>query len=258
MSSPWGEYSPERVDRVLQTRVLGWELWALAHIAALVDKPTQEPFVGTALLESSLVHVRCLAEFFVGRVDRKGRRKWGRETDVTPAAFLEGWVPEPAEAIAVLDDAIPRLDKHLSHMTSAREALFGPQWNLHELEDAVFSVARHFSAQLEQADPERHRELAPWLNTAMSARRPERPHSITTSTTSLSVQTMKAPSPQHRAPIDVLQIVPAGMNEGVWAAWIDRHMRDRQLDWPTPTTRVGLVAGPAPSPPSDSDGTFLT
>ena len=93
---PWGEYSPERVERVLQTRVVGYELWTLASTARrLAGDPTDH-----AVLESFLLHTRCLAEFLVGR---KGKP---RSTDLRPRHFMRRWQPEPRHAVEILEGAL--------------------------------------------------------------------------------------------------------------------------------------------------------
>lgn len=216
---PWGEYSPERVERVLQTRVVGYELWTLASTARrLAGDPTDH-----AVLESFLLHTRCLAEFFVGR------EREPHDSDVVPSAFLPDWHPAPPDAVAILDDVIPLLDKHLSHMTSARQSLFGPRWDVASLETAVFAIADAFGDALAQHDPDRHREYASWLKAASAERPSRRPQAISTTETLLN----PGRPDLRRSPIDVVQVVPVCTPEAVWGAWIGRYMADRRINWPT-------------------------
>ena len=94
---PWGEFSVERYEAILQTRVVGYEFQAFETAYGRVGTVEGE-FIAYDVLDACLVHARCCTEFLVARKKRKGqqrgKRGWFSE-DVNPLDFVDSWYPEP-------------------------------------------------------------------------------------------------------------------------------------------------------------------
>ncbi len=123
---------------------------------------------GTLFLEAALIHQRCLIEFLVGRVNRKGARSWKERSDVTPAALCDGWEPEAALGAAHgdLTAALADIDSLLAHVSRRRAELVGRTWNLGSWTLAVFAALDMFVSWLRTVEPFRADCLQAWTGTA--------------------------------------------------------------------------------------------
>jgi hypothetical protein len=111
-----------------------------------------------ACLEACLVHVRLLSEFLVGR-RKKGPQGTVYRTrnakDVQPAdlSLTGDWdVDGDDPAVALLDRALPDLDRHLGHLSKKRAdivALLG--WEPGELARAVCTLMARFAALTDES-----------------------------------------------------------------------------------------------------------
>ncbi len=173
------------------------------------------------VLDACLVHARCCTEFLVGRVSRKGQRTW-KKGDVRPLDFLDSWQPKPAAAVGHLDVHLPLLDKHLAHVTIARADLFDHRWDIDALDRAIYAVAISFLAELEEREPERFAELEPWFRYAEETRAAVMSEAAFAGVERNSV----------RSGLDLIMIPPRGVPVGAWAAWSQRYMREKGIEWP--------------------------
>ncbi len=138
----------------LLAKAVGWEAYALAQaVAAARDEPSS--MRGTLFLEAALIHQRCLIEFLVGRVNRKGARSWKERSDVTPAALCDGWEPEAAlgAALGDLTVALADIDSLLAHVSRRRAELVRRTWNLGSWTLAVFTALDVFVSWLRTVEP---------------------------------------------------------------------------------------------------------
>jgi hypothetical protein len=71
-----------------------------------------------AFLESELLHARNVIEFLIGRPKRKQQRY--RDSDISARDYLPGWTPDDDEVSRRLTEALPQIDKQLSHLSWAR------------------------------------------------------------------------------------------------------------------------------------------
>lgn len=136
-----------------EARLIGWELLAMtatSHRLRNDSSLRDDPLAHTAFLESFLVHVRVLIEFFMGRVGDDGSRRWKPKTDLVPADLCPGWLPAATSQGELLDAALPKIDAFLSHLSRQRldesEA-----WGFVGLAEAILAVAALFDAELTRA-----------------------------------------------------------------------------------------------------------
>lgn len=224
VNDTWGEYSTERIEAALRSRVVGYELFAFAttvpYVATLKDF-----YLARSALDACLVHARCCTEFLVGRVNRKGRRDWTNPNDVRPRDFLTAWSPAPANQVDYLDSQLPLIDKHLSHVTITRADLFGYRWDIAALDQAIFAVAEVFIDELKRRAPTRYAELYPWFHYATEAK-----NKLLSEDDDARASVDRA---NVRSGIDVTMMVPVGIPSGAWAAWTQRYMQEQNISWPT-------------------------
>ena len=127
----------------------------LVEFARELDTPGAEPTVvdstlQIACLESGLLHVRSLTEFFDSASER----------DVTASDFIgTWWSPPKTEALKRLRTSRGLLDKHLSHLTWERAAHRAenadgenPRWSVAGLAADVLIVFETFVAELKRRD----------------------------------------------------------------------------------------------------------
>jgi hypothetical protein len=131
--------------------LLGWELMAMAATSHKLrnDRALRDdPVVQTALLESFLTHVRILSEFFMGRRRSSGLREWKSKADLVPQDMISLW--SPPENGRHLDEALPKIDAFLSHLSRKRlddkEA-----WGFIGLAETVLTVGSEFDSALAAA-----------------------------------------------------------------------------------------------------------
>jgi hypothetical protein len=151
----------------LLAKAVGWEVYGLAQaVVAARDEP--ESMRRTLFLEATLIHQRCLIEFLAGRVNKKGVRSWRVRTDVTPAAFLDGWDPVTAlpGAIAELTAMLAEIDALLAHVSLGRAEITRRTWDLGAGAATVLEALDIFVARLRLAEPFRADCLEAWTATA--------------------------------------------------------------------------------------------
>ena len=103
-----------------------------------------------AFLESNLTHVRILTEFFMGRLRKDGTRSWKPKTDLVPHDILPSWTPPATSAGQQLDEALPKIDAFLSHLSKQRLDIKAG-WGFTGLTNSVLSVAGDFDRALSAA-----------------------------------------------------------------------------------------------------------
>lgn len=153
----------EWMNSWLLGKAVGWEAYGLAcAVAAVAAEP--EAMRRTLLVESALVHQRCLVEFLVGRVNRKGVRGW-QSRDITPAAMCEGWDPAaalPASLVGALDAALADIDALMAHVSRRRARLVRRSWDLSATSRDVLAALDVFVRYLRGVEPFRANCLEAW------------------------------------------------------------------------------------------------
>jgi len=120
---------------------LNYEISMLVKLPAWVARFDREgpAILRVACLEALLVHARVLIEFLVGR-QRPA-------TDITPSTFH--W--EPGDT-GDLGSYLPRIDKHLAHLTRERASLAtSPPWPVDEMVAQIVGALRPFVTSLNDA-----------------------------------------------------------------------------------------------------------
>jgi hypothetical protein len=137
---------------------VGYEMWMVAQTTRIIESgsfPTTSTneatkAIGNALIESALVHVRNLDDFF----RLPGKR---HPDDVLAIHYLPTWRPRAILSKAEHDD----IDKLLAHVTTKRTD--GPRpWLTKRLRDG-FEIARSFLQQLHAEEPERAAAFDGWV-----------------------------------------------------------------------------------------------
>jgi hypothetical protein len=109
---------------------------------------TNNPWHNNALLESTLVHVRVLLDFFENS-SRSIRRKGNNQLELDDVLAQDYGFP--AHRISISSDDRERLNKDLAHLTYSR-ILRGPQdkqWQYKEVVGPVLERCEEFLAHLE-------------------------------------------------------------------------------------------------------------
>lgn len=158
MSAPPSSPSPRLPDlepthlRQLADDV-GYELMMLSELAP-VATPAQDPFLGSALLESTLLHLRNL-DVFLGSLEPV-------KDDVIARHYLDRWSPTPI----LTDDERDDLNKRLMHLSQQRVRLHA-EWDRIALTTSALDVFDVFVAELRIDFPAR----AAWFESyALDAR----------------------------------------------------------------------------------------
>lgn len=128
---------------------VGYEVQQMGDATKLIragkfptDRPTFDRVVGNALLESVLIHVRSLDDFFRRTVSLE-------DDDVFAVHYLPTWSPTRLLTKSQRD----KVNKSLAHLTSARAT--GPvSWPLDVVDNAL-DVFRSFAVDLRASFPPR-------------------------------------------------------------------------------------------------------
>lgn len=122
--------------------------------------------LANALLESALLHVRNLFEFFV--------HPGSRPDDMRPDDFADPWPPGPADAVESLEQMSELPHKHLAHLTWKRVDVGSPLWHLTVMAQDILSIAEAWSGHLRchARYPELHETFAPYVANAWNAMQP--------------------------------------------------------------------------------------
>lgn len=136
--------------------------FAATQLVATTDGPVP-PEVGArqnAYLESTLLHARSLADFFV--------RDSGRRADIRRIDFADEWTPEPNDAVRRVVGTYNDLNKHLAHLTWDRVADAGPtQWSPVVLVTDIVHIADAWSRHLAGTDHELFVHFRPHVAAAL-------------------------------------------------------------------------------------------
>ncbi len=123
----------------------------------LADELSRRPpgFFTSALLESWVIHLRNLIDFFYLE---------GRDDDVTARHFLDApdaWSPMVP---ATLEKARERANKEMSHLTQARKSGSPPDkaWLTDDLLGEIATIAKEFAAKA--SDKKLHPKVREFLN----------------------------------------------------------------------------------------------
>jgi hypothetical protein len=96
--------------------------------------------------EAMLVHVRLLANFLYGPIEKSDR-------DVQRTDFAVEWTAQPTSDTACVNTHYPGIDKHLAHLSWTRVTQGTPDWPL-DLADALVRVAAEWAKHLRQEGEE--------------------------------------------------------------------------------------------------------
>lgn len=146
----------------LLAKAVGWEAYGLAQ-AVVAARDESESMRRALFLEAALIHQRCLVEFLAGRVSKTGGRSWKGRTDVTPAAFVDGW--DPVTALPRLIDLTAMLgdiDSILAHVSLRRAEIARRTWDLGAGTAIVLEALDLFVGQLRLTEPFRGDCLEAW------------------------------------------------------------------------------------------------
>lgn len=130
---------------------VGYELRMMAHATSIL-RCAQQQEVGdsrmlqNALLESALLHVRSLIEFFIH--DCK------RPSDICRTDFAPDWEPAPQDVAKRLRERQQMLHRYLAHLTWERVDRSAPAWEYPTVADDVLQVARAWSEHLRASSRE--------------------------------------------------------------------------------------------------------
>ena len=114
-------------------------------------------------LEATLLHLRTVTEFLLGRPMKEGAiydpsaRRWGPR-DFTARTYADRWQPPDSDAARELDKRLPMIDKYLSHLSRERATTLNattdqPTWNAPLLASAAIEVLHVFVATLDDSSP---------------------------------------------------------------------------------------------------------
>jgi len=112
-----------------------------------------------AYLESMLLHLRSLTDFFV--------RIRGQSTDIHRDDFLQGWQPAPAAEVRRAAGRYKALNKHLSHLTWERVAAGNQQWDVLAALTDIVHIADDWSKHLDVSNHDLYLVIRPFVNDAL-------------------------------------------------------------------------------------------
>ncbi len=146
----------------------------------------EKGFELSALLESFVVHLRNLIDFFYGKREHPD--------DVIATDFFDSpgaWIPGAKPSS--LETAGERANKEVNHITSKRKAGMDPDkpWKLNELFGAIHNVAERFAATASPA--KLHHNVTDWIKATGEDRSKLLEYaSFSTSNTTADVGTVKS------------------------------------------------------------------
>jgi hypothetical protein len=144
-------YIPKPVQKRDAPRNYFYELSMFRHmLIACVNLARQHSqsseIFKNATLESLLVHVRNLFDFFYGGETDKD--------DMRAFHFVKGGMLWQAPKAAYLEKMRPKINKHLSHLTYSR-VLMTPSWNLMQMAAEIEEANKKFLEALPAVEADR-------------------------------------------------------------------------------------------------------
>ncbi|HZM79646.1 MAG TPA: hypothetical protein VFC19_28270 [Candidatus Limnocylindrales bacterium] len=155
-------------------RHVGYEVTMTAESAARLGRHVTDEFVRNALLESMLLHIRSLTDFFVYTNPRP------RPTDMLRIHFAPEWTAPKPEATRVLAGR-NALHKHLAHLTWERVDQGKQGYPLAAAQD-IIRIADAWSRHLGAHDAALHAEFRPFALNARAVIAPRSPYVVTQTT----------------------------------------------------------------------------
>jgi len=135
---------------------VGYEVSMTAEAAARLRRHVSDGVVRNALLESMLLHIRSLTDFFVRTNTHQ------KTTDILRTHSAPEWTPVPAPEAARALAGYDTLNKHLSHLTWERVKNGKQDYALAAAED-IIRIADGWSQHLDAHDPTLHGEFQPFV-----------------------------------------------------------------------------------------------
>jgi hypothetical protein len=136
----------------------------LAAAAARLETGRYDAESKVLFIEAMLVHVRLLANFLIGPIETSDR-------DIQRTDFTGEWTPDPPNALKLINQHYPAIDKHLAHLSWTRVTAGTPGWPTN-LANATLLVASRWAEHLRQTDPQLGTVVAQHVRAARAMLKP--------------------------------------------------------------------------------------